>query len=130
VIDSSDHWALRAHPDPVPIAGWTIIDLKRHAESWSSLHDDESRELGVLLRNACAAIQAATGCARVYVLSFAEVVRHVHLHLVPRHDDEPESTGWSVADLYRAVAAGERAPADQAACEQIMARIRSALAHR
>lgn len=121
------HWRVRRHDDPAPIAGWTIIDLRRHAEGIGSLLEDEARELGPLLRDASAAIQRATGCDRVYVLSFAEVVRHAHLHLVPRHEADPHSAGWSIADLARAVANGRRQAAESSDCDRIMALVRQAL---
>jgi diadenosine tetraphosphate (Ap4A) HIT family hydrolase len=40
--------------------------------------------LGPLLRRACAAIQAATGAAKVYSAFWGEAVTHLHIHLIPR----------------------------------------------
>lgn len=107
---------IRRHPSPSPIAGWTIVDLVRHAATLDELSGDEAAELGRLVSAVVGAIRAATGCDRVYVLSFAEAARHVHVHLAPRHEADPRTAGWAIADLYRAVAAGEVAAADEAAC--------------
>ena len=112
----SGGFRIRRHPSPSPIAGWTIVDLVRHAATLDELSGDEAAELGRLVSAVVGAIRAATGCDRVYVLSFAEAARHVHVHLAPRHEADPRTAGWAIADLYRAVAAGEVAAADEAAC--------------
>ena len=49
----------------------------------------------------------------------------MHLHLIPRHASDPASEAWRVADLYRAVAQGERAPADPMAVARLMERARA-----
>jgi hypothetical protein len=57
-------------------------------------------------------LQKLTRCDRVYAIAFGKGARHMHLHLIPRFAAEPASEAWKVADLYRAVASGER-PAAQ-----------------
>jgi len=126
-ISGAKHWRLRPHPAPSPIAGWSILDLHRHVEGWDALEAPEAAELGLVVRAASAAIRCITGCDRVYLLAFAESVRHVHLHLVPRHGTEPRSTSWNLADLYREVAEGRAAPADPQHCDAIAARIAKSL---
>jgi len=126
-IIGAKHWLLRPHPAPSPIAGWSILDLRRHAEGWDALEAPEAAELGPVVRAASAAIRSITGCDRVYLLGFAEAVRHVHLHLVPRHGAEPRSTSWSVADLYREIAEGRSAPADVHHCKELARHIADAL---
>lgn len=118
---------LRRHPSPSPLAGWTIVDLARHAATIDELSEHEASELGRLVARSVAAIRAATGCERVYVLAFAEAARHVHVHLAPRHEGDSRTAGWAIADLYRAVAAGEVAAADEPACEAAATAIGAAL---
>jgi diadenosine tetraphosphate (Ap4A) HIT family hydrolase len=118
---------LRRHASPSPVAGWTIVDLVRHAATIDELSEAEAGELGRIVARASAAIRAVTGCERVYVLSFAEAARHVHVHLVPRHEHDPRTAGWAIADLYRGVASGEVAAADEAACLAAAAAIAAAL---
>ena len=65
-----------------------------------------------------------TACERVYLIGFGEGAPHLHLHLIPRCAADPASAAWSVADLYRAVAAGVRPPADPAAVRELVARAR------
>ncbi len=116
-------WRLRAHPSPAPVAGWCILDLVRPAATLDELSPEESRELGVLLSAVTAAMRRATGCQRAYVFSFAEALRQVHLHVAPRHESDPRTQGWAVADLYREVQSGRVAPADPAAHEKTFAMI-------
>lgn len=121
---------VRRHPAPSPIAGWTIVDLVRHAATIDDLSEQEAGELGRMVARGVGAIRSATGCDRVYVLAFAEAARHVHVHLAPRHAGDPRTAGWAIADLYRSVAAGKVAPADEAACEAAARAIGDALGDR
>ena len=120
-------WSLRHHPAPAPLAGWVIVDLRRHAATMDELTAEEAAELGPLLVRTCAAIREATGCERVYVLSFAEAARHVHLHLVPRHAGDAATEGWAIADHYRAVASGNAAPALEARVREVCTVLRARL---
>ena len=124
-IASSPRWRLRLHASPSPLAGWAILDLRRHAATLDLLEPEEAAELGPWVVRATAAIRGATGCTRVYLLGFAEAVPHVHLHLAPRHGDDPETASWQVADLYRAVAAGRSPAATLDECERVAAAMRA-----
>ena len=52
-------------------------------------------------------MRAVTGCERVYAIAFGEGARHLHLHLIPRSADDPRTSAWKIADLYRDVEAGK-----------------------
>jgi len=112
----------------VPIAGWTVLDLRRHAEGWHQLERRESEELGHAISRVSAAIIEATRCDRVYLIGFAEAVRHTHLHLVPRHGGDDRTRSWSLADLYRDMIAGRAAAPDTTECADAAARIARVLA--
>jgi diadenosine tetraphosphate (Ap4A) HIT family hydrolase len=68
------------------LPGWLVVIPMRHVEAIASLSADEAAELGPLLRNVSAALQAVTGCEKTYVIQFAEAkdFSHVHFHVVPR----------------------------------------------
>ena len=83
--------------------------------------------MGVHLSRISRIVRRVTGCERVYVLSFAEVRRQVHLHLVPRHCEDPATAGWAVADHYRAVQQGRTSGAQPAESERAFAGIAKAL---
>ncbi|MCE9619055.1 MAG: diadenosine tetraphosphate hydrolase [Planctomycetes bacterium] len=121
------HWRLRPHPAPSPVAGWCVIDLVRPAASLDLLTARESQELGLILASVSAAVRVATRCERAYVTCFAEAHRQVHLHVAPRHESDPRTQGWTIADLYRKVQSGETAPAAQEAHEKTFAEIAKVL---
>jgi diadenosine tetraphosphate (Ap4A) HIT family hydrolase len=100
------HWLLRHHPDPSPLLGWCLLDARRHIAGPVDFVDEEAREWGNVVQKASRLIQHLTGCDRVYAIAFGEGARHLHLHLIPRFQEDQRSEAWSVADLYRDVEAG------------------------
>jgi diadenosine tetraphosphate (Ap4A) HIT family hydrolase len=60
----------------------------------------------------------------VYAIAFGEGAPHLHVHLIPRFGVDPGTAAWSVADHYRAVAAGERAAAPSERVAALVARAR------
>jgi diadenosine tetraphosphate (Ap4A) HIT family hydrolase len=121
--DLGEGWFLRPHDAPCPVAGWCILELARPCATLDALTAEESRAMGERIRRVSAAIRAVTGCARVYMLTFAEAHRQVHVHLVPRHEADDATKAWALADLYRAVAAGGRPPASAQESERAFAAI-------
>jgi diadenosine tetraphosphate (Ap4A) HIT family hydrolase len=117
-------WLLRHHPAPAPLAGWLLLDARRHLGGPLAFTDEEAASWGPAVRHASQLVQRLTGCERVYLIAFGEGAPHLHLHLIPRFAADPASAAWSVADLYRAVAAGERRPADPARVRELVAAAR------
>jgi diadenosine tetraphosphate (Ap4A) HIT family hydrolase len=87
VIFEDRHWVVDHSISPVRLKGWLIVKPKRHVESFGELTDEEAAASGPLARTCAAAVEAALGPERVYVCSFGEEWRHVHVHVVPRHPD-------------------------------------------
>jgi diadenosine tetraphosphate (Ap4A) HIT family hydrolase len=117
-------WLLRHHPDPSPLAGWLLLDARRHLGGPLSFCDQEASSWGGAVRHASQLVQGLTGCERVYAIAFGEGAPHLHLHLIPRFASDPASAAWSVADLYRAVVAGERPAADPERVQGLVAQAR------
>jgi diadenosine tetraphosphate (Ap4A) HIT family hydrolase len=115
-------WLLRHHPHPSPLVGWLLLDTMRHVAGAAEFDAEEAAGFGTMLQRSSALVKELTGCDRVYAIAFGEGARHFHLHLIPRHAAEPASESWRIADLYRAVAAGEAAPAPQVAVAAFVAR--------
>jgi diadenosine tetraphosphate (Ap4A) HIT family hydrolase len=73
------------------------------------------------------ALESVTGCVKTYLMQFSEAegFSHLHLHLVPRMADQPESARgprvftYLGADEHRRVAEAER--------DAIALRLRAAL---
>jgi len=114
----SDRWLLLRHADPVPLAGWMMLASRAHRGGLDELAADEQGEVGKILSVIAGAVRAETGCERTYSISFNEAVRHLHLHMIPRHASDPSTTSWALADRYRATARKETPAADPAEAER------------
>ena len=121
--DLAGGWFLKPHAAPCPVAGWCVLELARPCATLDALTPEESRAMGEHIRRVSAAMRAVTGCARVYMLLFAEAHRQVHVHLVPRHEADDATKAWALADLYRAVAQGSHPPASAEESERAFAAI-------
>lgn len=114
----SERWQLLRHADPVPIAGWMMLATRAHRGGLDELSPTEQAEAGVILAALAKAVRAETGCERTYSITFNEAVRHLHLHVIPRHASDATTTSWALADRYRATARKEVDPADPAEAER------------
>lgn len=77
-----------------------------------------------MLRSASRAVRTATACDRVYAIAFGQGAPHLHVHLIPRHDADPSTRAWAVADWYRAVEAGARPAAEPGRVAEAVASVR------
>jgi diadenosine tetraphosphate (Ap4A) HIT family hydrolase len=67
-----------------------VLTSERHARAWYDLDGAELAALGPLAARVMAAQRAVLGAEHVYAFAIGDVLRHFHLHLVPRHADTPE----------------------------------------
>lgn len=114
----SDRWLLLRHADPVPLAGWMMFATRAHRGGPDELTEIEQAEVGVIAAALARAVREETGCERTYGITFNEAVRHLHIHVIPRHASDATTTSWALADRYRATARKEVAPADPADAER------------
>jgi diadenosine tetraphosphate (Ap4A) HIT family hydrolase len=98
VIYEDEHWVVDHSISPVALKGWLIIKPKRHVENFGDLLPEEARAFGPISRAAAAAVQVALDAERVYVCSFGEEWRHVHVHIVPRYPGQ-EPVSWELLGL-------------------------------
>jgi diadenosine tetraphosphate (Ap4A) HIT family hydrolase len=124
----SDLWLLRHHPLPAPLAGWLLLDARRHLAGPLAFTDQEAASWGLAVRAASRLVRELSGCDRVYAIAFGEGAAHLHLHLIPRFAGDQASAAWAVADLYRAVERGERSAANPARVSALVERGRQLLA--
>jgi diadenosine tetraphosphate (Ap4A) HIT family hydrolase len=117
-------WILRHHPDPSPLEGWLFLDARRHLGGPIDFQPEEAAAWGPEVQRASQLVKQLTGCDRVYALAFGEGARHLHMHLIPRFASEPASEAWKVADLYRAMVAGQRPAAPAEAVQAFVQRAR------
>ncbi len=124
-IQRSELWVLRHHPDPAPLPGWLLLDSRRHCSGPVDFTAAEASDWGCAVRDASDLVKQISGCERVYAIAFGEGAQHLHLHLIPRHLNEPASKAWAIADLYRDMDRGDRAAADPAVVAAMVQRCRS-----
>ena len=83
-------YALHAVADPTPLLGWLVLTSERHARGWYDLDEAELAALGPLAARVMAAQRAALGAEHVYAFAIGDLVKHFHLHLVPRFANTPD----------------------------------------
>ncbi|MFD8568853.1 HIT family protein [Streptomyces sp. NPDC057694] len=79
------HWRV-AHSFTSALPGWLVLLPRRHVTAVHDLSDAEATTLGGWQVGVSRALRAVTGCAKTYVVQFAEAegFAHVHFHIVPR----------------------------------------------
>jgi diadenosine tetraphosphate (Ap4A) HIT family hydrolase len=84
-IAVDDHWRV-AHAVGTTLPGWLVLLPRRHVVAIAELTGAEAAGLGVWQVRLSQALHAVTGCAKTYVVQFAEAPQfsHVHFHLIPR----------------------------------------------
>jgi diadenosine tetraphosphate (Ap4A) HIT family hydrolase len=108
-----DHWRIAHAWSALP--GWLVLISRRHLLSLADLQPDEAAEMGQMLRAASAALHTMVGCAKTYVVLYAEVAgfEHLHLHVIPRMLDlDPAYRGGGIFQLLKRPEA-EWVPADE-----------------
>ena len=80
-----------AHAINVALRGWLVVMPRRHVTSIAELTEAEAAALGPLLHRVSRALHDVVGCAKTYVMQFAEAdgFAHAHFHVVPRMPDLP-----------------------------------------
>ena len=89
-IAVDNHWRV-AHAMGSTLSGWLVLLPRRHVLTIAELTDAEAAGLGTWQVGLSRALHAVTGCAKTYVVQFAEAARfrHVHFHVIPRMADLP-----------------------------------------
>jgi diadenosine tetraphosphate (Ap4A) HIT family hydrolase len=87
----SDEWRV-AHSLNSALLGWLVVMPRRHVEGVHELNDVEVAALGPLLRQVSARLVDVLGCAKTYVVMFAEQpgFTQLHFHVIPRNADLPD----------------------------------------
>lgn len=97
------YWRV-AHAFDTAVPGWLVLLPRRHVAAVHDLTDAEASALGMWQVRLSRALRSLTGCAKTYVVQFAEAegFAHVHFHIVPRMADlPPEYRGPGVFELLR-----------------------------
>lgn len=97
-IYEDELWVVDHSISPVRMRGWLIVKPRRHVEDFADLSAAEAASFGPLAAAAARAVRDALGAERVYVCSFGEEWRHVHVHVVPRYPGM-EPVSWELLGL-------------------------------
>ena len=91
-IFRTQYWDL-VHSYNTSLPGWLVLVARRHLAAIDEMSEAEAAELGVLLQQVSASLKQVTGCQKTYVMQFAEHPQHphVHFHVVPRLNEQPET---------------------------------------
>ena len=81
------HWVVFLRSRPLLTPGQGLIVLKRHAEDVGALTVEEAATLGEVMRRTAMAYTQVLAPERVHFGLYAEDVRHVHVHVLPRTHD-------------------------------------------
>ena len=108
-IHRTAYWDV-VHSYNTALPGWLVLVARRHIEAIDELKDEEAIELGILLQRVSLALKQITGCLKTYVIQFAEMAEHphVHFHVVPRMSNQPENRRATEVFKYLGVSEEER----------------------
>ena len=90
VVWRGDGFTVHGPLDPCPIPGWLVLTSDRHVRALDDLGPAELAALGPAAARVMRAQRAALAAEHVYAFAIGDVLRHFHLHLVPRHPDTPQ----------------------------------------
>ncbi len=71
--------------------GYLVIDLKRHVPGLGDMTLEESRAIGETLNCVSIALRKTQHAEHVYAYVQGDAVPHVHIHVIPRYPNTPES---------------------------------------
>lgn len=90
-VAADPHWRA-AHTFNSTLPGWLVLVPRRHVTSIADLTDAEAAALGIWQVRLSRALRDVIGCAKTYVMQFAEQegFEHIHFHIVPRMPNIPD----------------------------------------
>ena len=81
--------------------GHIILAVKDHVTSFSELSAEQAADIFSLGARVAARAEKLIGAEKYYIAAIADVVRHFHIHLLPKMPGEPQigrhimsETGW------------------------------------
>ncbi len=81
-----------------PTLGSNLIVLNRHVQQLSDLTQEEAIEYLDIIKNLERALKESFNPDTINHLMLANVVRHVHYHIVPRYEEERRFAGQTWED--------------------------------
>lgn len=69
--------------------GHIVLAVKEHVDSFSKLSAEQAADIFALAARAAAVGEQLCGAKKYYVVAIADMVRHFHIHLLPKMPGEP-----------------------------------------
>jgi diadenosine tetraphosphate (Ap4A) HIT family hydrolase len=115
VVFADERWLVRSVFATPAVAGWLILQARRHIADVSELDADEAATFGPMLQRFAHLLREVTGALRIYTGSLNEGTPHFHCHLLPRLAQMPnDAIGWNAFGLSDLARRGEvRAKPDE-----------------
>jgi diadenosine tetraphosphate (Ap4A) HIT family hydrolase len=115
VVFADERWLVRSVSRTPAVAGWLILQARRHIADVSELDADETATFGPTLQRFAHLLREVTGALRIYTGSLNEGTPHFHCHLLPRLAQMPNNAlGWNAFGLSELARRGEvRADPDE-----------------
>jgi len=126
-IHRTGYWDV-VHSYNTALPGWMVLIARRHMTAIDEMTAEEASEMGNLIRRISIALKQVTGCMKTYVIQFAEAAEHphVHFHIVPRMDDQPED--YKSMNIFRYLGVSAEQRVSESTMNEIAAKIRDILA--
>ena len=108
-IHRTSYWDV-VHSYNTGLLGWLVLVSRQHIAALDEMTEAQAIELGKLIRQVSIALREQTGCEKTYIAQFAEHPdhRHVHFHVMPRMNDQPEDRKGPATFKYLGVPAEQR----------------------
>ncbi|MCC6178741.1 MAG: HIT family protein [Chloroflexi bacterium] len=127
IVFQDEHWLVRSISNTPAVAGWLLLQARRHIADSADLDAAEAASLGPILQRTSSAVREVTGAVRVYLGSLNEGSPHFHVHVLPRLPEMPNGAlGWSAFGLSALAQRGE-VRADPEDVRRILGEIRDRL---
>lgn len=87
ILSNFQFWYLREAPVEKKCKGYLYVECKRHVENYNELTQEEWSELSKAIQFGMKWITQKFSPKKIYILSIGEKVPHLHVHLVPRYEE-------------------------------------------
>jgi len=84
------NWRVETGNIEAGVKGYIYLEPLRHVEHWSDLTQEELLEMSLLIPQIERALRQLLPVERMYIVVISEAVRHIHLHIIPRLQDDQE----------------------------------------
>src|SRR6266852_4599417 len=105
VVYQDELWLVRSISRTPAVAGWLLMQARRHVAEPADWNDAEAASFGPTLHRLERIVREVTGAVRIYTASLNEGIKHFHCHILPRMTEMPNDAkgfqAFGLSDLAR-----------------------------